>query len=342
LLCACFMTRLALLVLLLVRLADAVAAAEVQHLPGMCDASAVVMLDDHTILVVQDEANVAGVYDLNDPSAAPKSIAMRSLLELSNDKEADLEGLARSGDTIFWTTSFGRNSDGEAKKNRLRVGSATLERSGDDWTLKPNGFAKKNLRTVLETVPEIGESLGTADDDPQYAPEKAGLNIEGLAVTPGGDALIVGVRNPIPANQALIVRVLLKDWPPTIAPNDVSRVDLGKRGIRSIDWDAPRKRYVIVAGPKDGNGSFEVYEWSVANTSPVKVATSLPDGFRPEGLALKPDGTAILVSDDGDVPFPIERDDECAPGEGKDGSCPCKHLEDKTRQRFRLTTVALP
>jgi hypothetical protein len=336
------MTRLALLLTALAGVAPAWPAESVQHLAGMCDASAVVMLDEKTILVVQDEANIAAVYDLENSSAPPKPIDLKTLLQLNDDKEADLEGLARSGDTIFWTTSFGRNADGEPKKNRLRVGSATLKKSDGNWTLEPTGFAKKNLHTVLEVVPEIAESLGTADDDPDLAPEKAGLNIEGLALTPGGEALIVGVRNPIPADQALIVRVPLKDWPPTIAPNDISRVDLGKRGVRSIEWDAPRKRYVIVAGPKDGNGSFDVYRWSAVNASPIKVPTSLPEGFRPEGLAIKADGTAILVSDDGDVPFPIERDDECADGKAKDGSCPCKHLEDKTRQRFRLTTVALP
>ena len=43
--------------------------------------------------------------------------------------------------------------------------------------------------------------------DPDLAPKKHGFNIEGLAVSQDGEALLIGLRNPHPHGEAILFRV---------------------------------------------------------------------------------------------------------------------------------------
>jgi hypothetical protein len=343
------MTARHLLALGFLLVAATAPAQDQQSFSGMCDASAVVVLDQDQILVAQDERNTAAVYDFATGGAPTQELPLGPLLFVREPKdaaaskpEADLEGLARAGDLLFFVASNGRDSKGAIDLNRHRIGSGVLAKGPSGWTIAPQdglaAFMHTNLRDVLGSVPDIATSIGTKEKDDTLAPEKGGLNIEGLAALPDG-TLMIGLRSPTPNGQALVVRARAATWPCHVDDADLFRLDLGGSGVRSIDWDDDHKRYVIVAGPSGSSGDFALYTWGGAAEKPTKLSVALPAGFRAEGLALTANGTrAILVSDDGDVPVT----GDCKDGKANpDGTCPCKHLEKAEKKSFQALRVAL-
>jgi len=79
--------------------------------------------------------------------------------------------------------------------------------------------------------------------------------------------LLIGLRNPVPDGKALII--------PLLNPNELLGVgeakakfgnsislDLGGRGIRSMDYVSAIDAFVIVAGPIDEETSFRLFIWS--------------------------------------------------------------------------------
>jgi hypothetical protein len=187
---------------------------------------------------------------------------------------------------------------------------------------------------------------GLLDDlraDPQYksfnfgkevAPEdQGGTNIEGLASW-RGDQLLIGFRNPIPDipdDQALLA--------PLVNPAEVIqgkharfgapiRLDLGGRGVRSIEYLPREGAYLIVAGPFGDQGIFSLYRWCGDPTHApelIKEADFAP--LHPEALVALPGREILLLSDDGDEPA----------GEGK-----CKDLKDPAQRKFRSRRISLP
>ena len=168
--------------------------------------------------------------------------------------------------------------------------------------------------------------------------KKDGLNIEGLTATPKGE-LLIGFRNPIPDNQALLI--------PLRNPLDLVRkekdglkaefgepilLDLKGFGIRSIEYWPTIQSYIIIAGAFDGNNEFTIYSWSGQNdVQPQPVSISLPEDFRPESILFYPhlEDRLQILSDDGAV-------------ERIDGKA-CKDIEDKDNPEkyFRSIWVKL-
>jgi|GEM_PF-6238660 len=155
---------------------------------------------------------------------------------------------------------------------------------------------------------------------PLLAPKVNGLSLEGLSVDSTGTQLLFGLRNPLRAGRAIIMRVtnplnvLGLNGAPLQAPvfDAGTDITLGGRGIRSIEWSPALGAYLIVAGTKDGVSNFAVYRWSGNPVdNPIQI---LNNGIRwntrklrPEGLAVYPDRTDFfIVSDDGTQPL---RDD---------------------------------
>src|SRR6185295_10833034 len=101
-------------------------------------------------------------------------------------------------------------------------------------------------------------------DAAKLAPEApGGLNIEGLAATPDGK-LLIGFRNPLPKDGALIV---VMENPNDVLENKPTKFGapifvkgLNGNGIRSIEQIGGS--YLIVAGPPADKGSFALHRWS--------------------------------------------------------------------------------
>ena len=153
-----------------------------------------------------------------------------------------------------------------------------------------------------------------------------GLNIEGLAATPEGQ-LLIGFRNPLPEERAIVIPL---ENPTEVVDGKRAKLgepfelNLGRRGIRSIEWVGGS--YLIVAGPTADEGSFALYRWSGKRGESAMPIDSVDLGsLRPEALFAIPQTPQVqLLSDDGGVVT---------------GGVECKNLP-PSRQTFRGLVVA--
>lgn len=326
-------TLLAGLCLGLIGLSPATAsnAVSVHHALGMCDASAVAPLNEDLFIAADDEDNYLRVYSRHRGGAPVFMTSVSRFLGFKSAKgETDIEGAARLGDRIYWISSHGRNTKGKAQPQRQRFFATTGAVVGGAIDLRPVGLPYAGLLQDLLQDPRLAAfHLAQASTGAPKAP--GALNIEGLVATPEGH-LLLGFRNPIPHQRALVVPLLnpadlIDGRPARFGPPLL--LDLGGLGIRSLTrW---QDRYLIIAGSPGDGGVSRLYEWpGVPATSPRWLSTVDLSGLNPEAIAPVPDehGPLLLIlSDDGTR--------LC------DG-VPCKHLKDPTRKSFRLVQWPAP
>lgn len=128
------------------------------------------------------------------------------------------------------------------------------------------------------------------------------LNIEGLAWDPQGQRLLLGLRAPVSDGNALIVPVRL-DRPDAPFSRENLRVagetitlPLGGAGIRSIEYDARSKHYLIITGAalNEETLDFELMEWDgTPGSRPVAVGRY--------GKETKPEGVTTTSGSDGNM-----------------------------------------
>lgn len=274
---------------------------------GMCDASAVAMVDDMTFVVANDEDNYLRVYGSGAEVLSKVDIyPFLDALPTEEHSEADLEAVARLGETLIWLGSHGRSKKGKARPYRSVLFATRLA----GGKLEPVGRVYRGLRAVLAADPKLTlldlRSV-IRDDLPrqrELAPKKRGLNIEGLEVTESGKGVWLALRNPIPDTGAVLIElenpldVISAGAEPTIGR--VEHLDLNGYGFRALAWDESRSGYWMVSGPVAGGGPFRLWQWRPG--SPAQPGPALPEGFFAEGIAVRPGGSSILVvSDDGSV-----------------------------------------
>lgn len=308
---------------LAVFLAEQSDAQQVHTYTGLCDASAVSALGKNHFVVADDERNTLVIYKYNRAEPVG-SLDLSGFLGTKEDKESDIEGAAAFGKRIYWISSHGRNSSGKEQERRHRFFATDIDERQTPPTLSPVGEPYTKLLDDLIAEPalkkyRLAEAAGRAPE------AEDGLNIEGLAATPEGD-LLIGFRNPLPGNRALIVPIKNPD-----AMIKGKKAKFGKpieialdgRGIRSIDRVG--KEFMIVAGPPGDSGSFMMYRWAGKASEKAQAIPGIEGGgLFPEALTAIPDSSQILLlSDDGGV---------------KSGGVACKDRE-KTKQSFRAVIV---
>lgn len=271
------------------------------HYRGLCDASAAVALDARHFVVADDEHNTLQVFRRDAPDPVGR-IALDAFLGTEEGRESDLEGAAETGGVIYWIASHGRNSAGKKRDERHRLFATERVPGAAPPTLRPVGKPYTRLLDDLLDAPQLkGYHLKDASKLPPEAP--GGLNIEGLAATPGG-ALLVGLRNPLPRGRALIVAIenpakVMRGKRAQIG--SVFELALDGRGIRSLERVG--NGYLVVAGPPADDGSFALYRWSGrAGDAPVPVPSVAFGSLRPEALFEWPGtGEVQVLSDDGGI-----------------------------------------
>jgi hypothetical protein len=295
---------------------------------GMCDASAVVMLDEQTFAIADDEDNILRVYSRagGEPVYATNLSAFLGLGKKAS--EVDIEGTARIGETIYWISSHGTNAKGKEQDSRRRFFATTSSVSNGMIQMRPVGRPYYNLLQDLLREPKLARfNLATAAKLPPKSP--GALNIEGLTETPDGH-LLIGFRNPIPQGKSLLVPLLnpteLVQGKPALF-GDPILIDLGGFGVRSITpWN---DKYLIIAGSPDSGGQSRLYTWRGGTDQPEPLDRAELLGINPEAITVyTEDGKDRLwvVSDDGNVEI------NCAP---------CKELKNANQKRFRAVSVPL-
>lgn len=300
---------------------------------GMCDASAAIALDSDHFVVANDEDNFLRVYRTDTSGKYIEKISLLDYFDNNPDPEndeADIEGAALLGDTIYWITSHARDKDGDLRPERRNFFANKIAVTGSAITANQVGRSYPNLLDDLFNDERFDKyDLRQAA---QLAPkEEGGLNIEGLTATPDG-RLLIGFRNPIRDGKALLV--------PLHNPAEVVGgsqaifgppidLGLGGLGVRSIEYWAKRECYLIIAGSYEPGGEFRLYQWSGRPTeSPIPLNNVDLSGLNPEVIIIYPDidHKIQVLSDDGSVELHGEK---------------CKDLDDDDEKCFRSVWVTL-
>lgn len=326
-----------------------IATAEETMFYGSCDASAAVALDNNTFVVADDEDNILRIYSLKRPGMPLAEYPLDVFLGVQNEShaESDIEACARVGDLIYWITSHGRNKKGKWRNSRYRLFSTKVINEEGKFILKPEGIAYENLLSALVSCEDLNlkASVGVIGEDAGkvLAPKEQGLNIEGLSTNADGSVLYIGLRNPIPEQQAILI--------PIKNPNAVVHgkaepilgepvhLNVQRRGIRSIEYSSYHKRFFLVAGDRSDKLSSVLYSWDGAPKSVPKKIRSFVN-LNPEAIApISGSGKILILSDDGTVAHRVDQEDSF--DKLVDGKCACKSLKDPRKKRFRSLTLNL-
>lgn len=276
-----------------IRYAASAAASQPQatrFLTGASDASATVALDAGTMLVADDETNVLRVYDRRHSGLPFAGFDFSGELNLTDPEnpELDIEGSARVDDRVFWTTSFSNSKNFHVRPNRHRVFATDLSGSAAGATLAYAGRYDWLLEDLVAWDQANGHGLGTntlgfaassAEGVDSKTPE--GFNIEGLAIAPDGLTAYFAFRAPLlpttDRHQAVIIPVtnfaeLITAAAPDSKPQGSAAfgapilLDLGGRGVRSLDRNASGQFLITAGPPGDATGiapaDFRLYAWT--------------------------------------------------------------------------------
>lgn len=293
---------------------------------GMCDASAAVALSPNTFAVANDEDNFIRVYRSDSSGAYLAALDVSGYMkeELAL-KESDLEGAAMIDESIFWITSHGRNKKGKHREARHHFFANRIHLENGQYTHRQIDSAYTGL--LEDILSDLRYSQYGLEEAAKLAPkDSGGLNIEGLAATPD-KRLLIGFRNPVPAEKALLVPLenpfeVLRGEKAILG--DPMELPLGNLGIRSIAYWPARGFYLIVGGPhhSDSGENFRLFRWSgdPART-PAPVEGIDLKGFNIEAVVIYPDKAdrVQLLSDDGAL---------------KRGKKQCKKLPDNSREKY--------
>lgn len=268
-----------------------------------CDGSGAVALDFDYFLDVNDENQGGRIYRRARDGAPARTIELAGALNLQPADEGDLEDVARIGNRIYLITSHARNTSGQIRIERYRLGAVDLSGTAPNFVLTPAGSTATLLQGMLVSgnwiTPDAAviAALDAAsklndNSDSSLDPEKSGTNIEGLA-DDGTGRLLIGFRNPRPGGRAIVVGLAN---PAAViagaAPRffGAAQLDLGGLGIRGMAWSDAHKAVLVLAGPHDGGGPgpFRLYRWSGVIGAGATIAGTITSDSAPEAVVAYP------------------------------------------------------
>jgi len=137
---------------------------------------------------------------------------------------------------------------------------------------------------LIKNVPELSVAEG------QVRTEDA-INIEGLGWNPNGKRLMLGFRNPLLNGMAMVVPVGLKDPAGAFTADNMAfgaaiKLDLQGLAIRSIEYDAVKGKFLIIAGATEGEKKDGFYLWSWDGSGTPERLVELEKKIKPEGVTV--------------------------------------------------------
>src|SRR4028119_2456798 len=328
-----------------------------RFLTGTSDASTAIAIDSNYMVVADDEDQIIRLYDRANSGLPVKSFDFTNSLGLSDlsggvPREVDIEASTRAGNRIYWLGSHSNASGGNLRPNRYRLFATDISGTGAATTLAYTG-QYNNLRSELIAW---GDTNGFNFSDSAAAgkvPEAAtldGFNIEGLTFAPDNTTAYVAFRAPqVPTTdrtKALIAPItnfasLVTGTATSATIGSPIQLDLGGRGIRSIDRNASNE-YLIVAGPADSaTGTapkdFRLYTWT-GNAADAPIArsanlTALNAGGSFESIVEVPS----TLTDSSQLQLLVDNGDNVWYGD----NIISKELPQDNFQKFRSDTVTL-
>ncbi len=269
---------------------------------GMSDASGAVPLDNRYFIVADDESNPLRIYRRDAGGPPVQVIDLSGFLGYDPKfREADWEAGTLMGNRAFWIGSHGANSKGKNQPSRHRLFATDIQIDGDKIQITAAGKPYQNLLSDLMRAPQLAafDFKKAADKPPK---SEGALNIEGLCATPDKQ-LLIGFRNPVPQEKALLVPLKNPDEVVFGKPaqlGDPILLDLGGLGIRDIAYHDGT--YVIIGGSYHEGGAFKLFFWQGPGNEPRHVKHLSFKGLNPEAIIIYPDkglSEIQLLSDDG-------------------------------------------
>jgi hypothetical protein len=310
--------------------------ANARFLGGASDASAAIDVGSGYMVVGDDESNLLRLYR-NDISGNP--VKTWDFTAQLGNSAMDLEGAARTGNTIYWIGSLGNNATGDIRQARWTLFTTTVTGSGAATDLTLANFTTRLRPDLIAWDQANGHGLGAdflgfaAGAAQGVAPKEIfGFNVEGLELSPNGATAYIGFRAPLlpQANRTKALVVPVTNIAQVVTGTQATfgepmLWDLGGLGIRDIRRNASGK-YLIIAGYYDTGGDSDLYTWDgigshqpakfdIAAPAPnpgprVPLAPHLPPYYTGswESIISAPDpiqqGAAVkLIQDDGDQAF---------------------------------------
>jgi hypothetical protein len=274
-------------------------------LDGIFEPSAVQQLPDGRFLVVEDDKRrpFSAVTFEDDANVRSQPLSP-SLFQLFNSawQLDDLEGLTMDGaGHLYAITSHSRDDEGAEKASREKL---VRFRVDGRHVVEPRVVTGLK-RALIDTYPALAASASVLD-----VKGRAGLNIEGLAIDPSTDQLLIGFRSPLAGSKAVVAclrntaDVFDSGAVPDLDPN-LEELDLGGRGIRGLSHIPSLSAYLVIGGPVDkADSGFGLWLWEPRGLAARPLG--LPAGVdlsHAEGVAAATlDGAEriVVVCDDGD------------------------------------------
>lgn len=266
---------------------------------SLADASSAVAIDANYMFVANDEDQTIRLFDRYNSGAPLASFNFTSNLNLTDlsggvPREVDIEASAMVGNTIYWLASHSNSSSGDDRPNRERLFTTTVSGAGANSVLTFGAYYEFLKDDLIAWDNANGHGLGAgflglqASATIGVTPETVGgFNIEGLAMAPDNTTGYIAFRAPLQdpgtRNMALIIPVTNFTTLPGSAMGSSTfgapiLMDLGGRGIRSIDKNA-NNEYLIIAGPATSGQNFAMYSWDGVPANPpllITTAQNLP------------------------------------------------------------------
>ncbi len=274
-------------------------------LTGIFEPSAIQQLLDGRFLVVEDEeSHPLSLLTISAAGRVASTALTPGWLQMFSDfwKLDDLEGLALdSAGQIYAITSHSLDDAGEDKKSREKLVRFRIDGDKVHRSTVVDGFK----RALTSAHPVLAAAATVAD-----VKQDGGLNIEGLAISPDAQRLLVGFRSPLQEGRAIIASVenvsavFDDDAKPKVSPR-LDLLDLDGNGIRGMSWVDSLSGYLVIGGPASrAESPFSLWFWGGHHGTPARRVTvpGLTDFGHAEGVCPAViDGVerVVIVSDDG-------------------------------------------
>ena len=223
-------------------------------------------LPDGRVIVVEDEARQPLQLLSEDSSLGftSRPLGTSSLFgalfgQSQLGKVDDLEGVDVGPDGyVYAITSHSRNDAGKRKDSREKLIRFRVD--GDEIAeIQVVDSLRKVITKKFEHLKDAGRVAQVKDDN--------GLNIEALSFDKTDERLLIGLRSPVIDGKGVVVvlqnpvGIFERNEKPRLA-DELLLLDLGKGGLRAIEYDAKLDGYLILSRREDKkNKAFKLWFW---------------------------------------------------------------------------------
>jgi Protein of unknown function (DUF3616) len=193
----------------------------------------------------------------------------------------DMEGITFDGAWFYVVASqFVTRVEGSSSLIRFRFDSETQSVADVE-------SVRGLYQFLTGQIPELKEYAGKRA-------KRGPINIEGLAWDPIRERFLLGLRDPIISEQALVVALRLKDPNAPLSSENLTlaepssiRLPLGGSTIRSIEFDDYENMFQIISGEPENNvgrkkTDFKLWEWD--GDTYLREKASFNPLLKPEGI----------------------------------------------------------